>query len=106
MIKKNYKIIFILFFAQIIFFGNLLKNHIKIFLNINVLSIIIPVYNNEKFLSLCINSILRQTLKNIEIICIDDGSIDNSFKILKKYSMLDYRLFNYIFYFNGNSPKK
>lgn len=56
------------------------------------MSIIIPVYNKEKYISLCIKSILKQSLKNIEIICIDDGSTDNSFKILKKYARLDYRL--------------
>ena len=56
------------------------------------MSIIIPVYNNEKYLSFCIKSILKQSLKNIEIICIDDGSTDNSFKVLKKYARLDYRL--------------
>lgn len=48
------------------------------------LSVIIAVYNAEKTIQKCINSILRQTLKQIEIICIDDGSIDQSFNILKK----------------------
>ena len=74
-----------------ILFYNKLNYYIKFFFNINIISIIIPVYNNEKYLSLCIKSILKQSFKNIEIICIDDGSTDNSFKILKKYSRLDYR---------------
>lgn len=46
------------------------------------LSVIIPIYNSEKFLARCINSIINQTLKPIEIICIDDCSTDNSFNIL------------------------
>lgn len=46
------------------------------------LSVIIPIYNSEKFLDRCINSIINQTLKSIEIICIDDCSTDNSFNIL------------------------
>ena len=49
------------------------------------LSIIIPVYNAEKNLNKCIDSIIGQTLKDIEIIIIDDGSIDNSWRIVESY---------------------
>lgn len=55
-------------------------------------SIIIPVYNVEKYLRECINSIINQTLKDIEIICIDDGSSDNSFDILEEYAKIDNRI--------------
>ncbi len=48
-------------------------------------SIIIPVYNSEKYLERCFDSLLMQTLKDIEIICINDGSTDKSLNILKKY---------------------
>ena len=48
-------------------------------------SIIIPIYNMEKYLGECLDSIVRQTLKEIEILCIDDGSTDNSLCILTKY---------------------
>ena len=48
-------------------------------------SIIIPVYNAGRYLEQCLNSVLSQTLKDIEIICIDDCSDDNSAKILKKF---------------------
>ncbi len=48
-------------------------------------SIIVPVYNVEKYLNKCINSIINQTYKNIEIIIINDGSTDNSEKIIKEY---------------------
>ncbi|MCJ0537163.1 glycosyltransferase family 2 protein [Enterococcus cecorum] len=49
------------------------------------LSIIIPVYNAEKFLDKCIQSILKNDFKNYEIILIDDGSTDNSLKVMQKY---------------------
>ncbi len=49
-------------------------------------SVIIPVFNVEKYLEECINSILAQTLNDIEIICINDGSTDNSLNILKSYA--------------------
>jgi glycosyltransferase involved in cell wall biosynthesis len=49
-------------------------------------SIVIPVYNVEKYLNECIESTLNQTYNDIEVIAVDDGSTDNSLKILKKYS--------------------
>ena len=60
--------------------------------NTPVVSIIVPVYNTGKYLEECLDSILSQTYKNIEIICIDDGSTDNSPEILKKYAHNDKRL--------------
>ena len=51
-----------------------------------LVSIIIPVYNSEKFLAKCLDSILEQTYQNIEIIVVDDGSTDSSPDILKRYS--------------------
>ncbi|MDR0676778.1 MAG: glycosyltransferase [Elusimicrobiota bacterium] len=56
------------------------------------ISIIIPVYNTEKYLRQCLNSVINQTLKDIEIICINDGSTDNSLEILKEYSQKDSRI--------------
>ncbi len=53
--------------------------------NIKV-SVIVPVYNVEKYLKRCLDSIINQTLKDIEIICVNDGSTDGSFEILKEYS--------------------
>jgi len=52
----------------------------------DLVSIIIPIYNSEKFLNDSLNSVINQTYKNIEIICIDDGSTDNSLKVLNKFS--------------------
>lgn len=55
-------------------------------------SIIIPVYNAEKFLEKCVRSALSQTLRNIEIICVDDGSTDNSLNLLEKLQQEDNRI--------------
>lgn len=56
------------------------------------LSIIIPVYNVEKYLGECIESVIQQNLKEIEIICVNDGSTDNSLEILKNYQRKDSRI--------------
>lgn len=55
-------------------------------------SVIIPVYNVEKYLRQCLDSIINQTLKEIEIICVDDGSTDSSLEILKEYEQNDKRV--------------
>lgn len=54
-------------------------------LNSDKVSVIIPVYNSQKFLAKSIESVLNQTYKNIEILAIDDGSTDDSLQILKKF---------------------
>ncbi len=56
------------------------------------ISVIVPVYNVEKYLAECLDSIINQTLKDIEIICLNDGSTDNSFSILKEYALKDSRI--------------
>ncbi len=56
------------------------------------LSIIVPVYNVEHYLSLCLDSILNQLYRNIEILLINDGSTDNSWNICKKYQEKDSRI--------------
>lgn len=55
-------------------------------------SIIVPVYNVEKYLSKCLESLINQTLKDIEIVCVNDGSTDNSLSILKEYANKDSRI--------------
>jgi len=55
-------------------------------------SIIVPVYNTGKYLRKCIESIINQTLKDIEIICVNDGSTDNSLEILEEYAARDKRI--------------
>lgn len=56
------------------------------------ISIIVPVYNVEKYLSRCIESLINQIYQNIEIICINDGSTDNSLQILENYTNKDNRI--------------
>ena len=56
------------------------------------ISVILPVYNVEKYLFECLDSIINQTLKDIEIICLNDGSTDNSLSILKEYASKDTRI--------------
>lgn len=60
--------------------------------NLPKVSVIIPVYNREILVKRCLDSVLEQTYKNIEIICINDGSTDNSIKVLKKYAENDKRI--------------
>lgn len=56
------------------------------------ISIIIPVYNVEQYIAKCLNSLCKQTLQDIEIICINDGSTDNSLKILQEFASNDSRI--------------
>ena len=58
----------------------------------NKVSIIIPVYNSEKYISKCLDSVLNQTYENIEVLVINDGSKDNSINILKEYEKKDNRI--------------
>lgn len=55
-------------------------------------SIIVPVFNVEKYLNRCLESLINQTLKDIEIICINDGSTDNSSQVLEQYAQKDNRI--------------
>lgn len=57
-----------------------------------IVSIIVPVYNGEKYLARCIESLISQTYKDIEIIVIDDGSKDDSYKIAQGYAEKDQRI--------------
>ena len=55
-------------------------------------SIILPVYNVEKYLERCIKSILKQTYTNFELICVNDASPDNSLQILERFAKFDERI--------------
>jgi len=57
-----------------------------------LLSIVVPVYNMEKYLVKCLDSLINQTLKNIEIICVNDGSTDSSLEMLREYEHKDSRI--------------
>ena len=56
------------------------------------ISIIIPVYNNKQYLKECLNSIVNQTYKDLEIICVNDGSTDDSLAVLEEYAQKDSRI--------------
>lgn len=56
------------------------------------ISIIIPIYNVDKYLCKTLDSVINQTFEDIEIICINDGSTDNSLQILKDYALKDHRI--------------
>lgn len=62
----------------------------------NLISIIIPIYNSELFLERCLSSLKNQTYSNIEFLMIDDGSTDKSAETCKKYQLMDHR-FRYIY---------
>jgi len=57
-----------------------------------LVSVIVPVYNSEKYIAQCVDSLLHQTLKNIEILLIDDGSTDNSPALCDEYARHDKRV--------------
>lgn len=60
--------------------------------NMPIISVIMPVYNGEKWLNDSITSVINQTYKNWELICVDDGATDNSAKILDKFAGRDTRI--------------
>lgn len=62
-------------------------------MNNEMVSVIIPIYNTQKYLKRCMDSVIEQTYQNIEIILIDDGSSDNSLEICKKYQENDKRVY-------------
>ena len=57
-----------------------------------LVSVIIPVYNTSKYVAQCLDSIIKQTLEDIQIICVDDGSSDDSLDILYTYERKDSRI--------------
>lgn len=58
----------------------------------NRISVIIPVYNTAPYLSRCLDSVIQSTYQNLEIICVNDGSTDESLNILEQYRTLDERV--------------
>lgn len=71
-----------------------------------LLSIIVPVYNAESFLDKCINSLLNQTLSDIELILVNDGSMDSSLEICQKFEKMDNRVKVYTQVNSGQSKAR
>lgn len=61
-------------------------------MNTGLVSIVVPCYNIEKYIERCINSIINQTYKNLEIIAVNDGSKDNTLNILNRLKLKEPRL--------------
>ena len=61
-------------------------------MGVNMISVVVPVFNVEKFLKRCVDSIIEQNFKDIEIILVDDGSTDKSGKICDEYEKEDERI--------------
>ena len=57
-----------------------------------LVSIIVPVYNLEGYVTNCLNSLINQTYRNLEILCIDDGSTDKSADVIKAFAEKDDRV--------------
>lgn len=55
-------------------------------------SVVLPIYNMQRYLCACLDSVLRQTLRNIEVICVDDGSTDGTWRLLADYGAVDRRI--------------
>ena len=95
---KKVKKIFVLFFACLLLvgmFGVIFQlNHINMEKKSPLprVSVIIPVYNTAPYLARCLDSVIGQTFKEIEIICVDDASTDRSLAILKEYAKKDQRI--------------
>ena len=85
----NYFLLHLIYFFKVI----LLINSTSIIDNSEIkISVIIPVYNVQDYLREFLKSIINQTYKNLEIICINDGSTNNSLMILKEYKKKDKRI--------------
>lgn len=52
------------------------------------ISVVVPVYNASKYIGKCIESVLNQSYKNVELILIDDGSLDDSLEIMREYEKI------------------
>lgn len=76
-------------------YGDEIMNIVRELIQNKLISVIVPVYNCEKYLSECIDSILNQTYSNLEIILVDDRSTDNSGSICDEYARQDMRVHVY-----------
>lgn len=90
MVQKPYNDAYYYLYSY--YYHNVEKQKIKNKMEKSKISIIVPIYNREKYLAKCLDSIINQTHKNLEIILVNDGSSDNSINICKKYAKNDLRI--------------
>lgn len=90
--KINFKYSLIIFNLILIIWSDEFNKIFIYLFNIFKISIIIPIFNTENYIKICLNSVINQTFKNIEIICIDDGSTDKSLFILKEFLKFEKRI--------------
>ena len=75
-----------------IFSGEYLGGFVELENENSLISVIVPVWNAHEYLNKCVDSIINQTYKNLEIILVDDGSTDDSLKICQEYEKHDNRI--------------
>ena len=56
------------------------------------ISLVLPIYNLEKYIHKCLDSVFNQTFSDFEVICVNDGSTDGTLKVLEDYAKKDYRI--------------
>ncbi len=92
MYKNITKIRTLILFVIILFLNLIVVSGCKYKYDSIKLSIIVPIYNVENYIPICLESLINQTYKNIEIICVNDGSKDNSIEVLNQYKENDRRI--------------
>ena len=90
--KFSFKVKYFTFIFNIIFSFELINNKKKNMDKIPNISVFLPIYNKELYLKISIGSIMKQTLQNLEIITVNDGSTDNTLNVLKKLAKKDPRI--------------
>ena len=71
-----------------------------------MISVIIPIYNSQQYLKKCLDSVLNQSYRDLEVLCVDDGSTDYSLKIVKEYTLKDKRVKSFQNPFKGVSTAR
>ena len=71
-----------------------------------MISVVIPIYNSQQYLKKCLDSVLNQSYRDLEVLCVDDGSTDYSLKIVEEYALKDKRVKSFPNSFRGVSAAR